>query len=175
MAMVIVQGWRHEAVSIVPCLLLYLRKNGTFLITETFFFKMCTFDNETSVKVACVTSLRSKNMAATVANKLEKGTNLSACPPQLAITHLWAHLHPKSKLIHFAKSSAVLCFACWWAAGWRFFLQSSVQPQKLKGGDVWGAGGLLKKNKTKTMLLCKNTLSALRHTSGCTVWKKIKC
>lgn len=49
---------------------------------------MCILDNETSVKVACVTSLRSKNMAAAVANKLEKGTNLPACPPELAITHL---------------------------------------------------------------------------------------
>lgn len=160
MAIVIVQIWRHEAVSIVPWLLLYLRNNRTFN-NHGIFFKMCTLDNETSVKVTCVTSLRSKNMAAAVANKLEKGTNLSVCPPELAITHLWAHLHPKSKLIHFAKSSAVPCFACWWAAGWRFSLQSSG-PQKLKGGDVWGAGGLLK--KTKKMFTCKNSLSALGHT-----------
>lgn len=59
-----------------------------FLIAWTFFFLMCTLDNETSVRLACVTSLRSKNMAAVVANKLEKGTNLFACSSELAITHL---------------------------------------------------------------------------------------
>lgn len=92
MAMVNVHGWRHEAVSIVPRLLLYLRNNVTFLITKTFLFYCIFFSfkcaHSTSVKVACVTSLRSKNMAAAVANKLEKGTNLPACPPELAITHL---------------------------------------------------------------------------------------
>lgn len=78
--------------------------------------------------------LRSKDIARTVANKLEKGTNLAACPPELVITRPRAHLHPKSKLIHFAKSSAVPT-SCMLMSGWfEFFLQSSVQPKRLKGG-----------------------------------------
>lgn len=47
---------------------------------------MRTFDNETCVEVACVTSLRGKNAAA-VANKLEKDTGLLVRPPELVITH----------------------------------------------------------------------------------------
>lgn len=84
---------------------------------------------------------RQKNAAA-VANKLEKDAGLPARLPELVITHSWSHLHPKSKLIHFAKSSAVPYFACWWTAAPRFSLQSSERPQKQKVAAFEGARGL---------------------------------
>lgn len=58
---------------------------------------------------------------------------------------------------------------CMLMSGW-LEVFPPVQPQKLKGGDVWRGRRIIK----KTMLVCKNSLSALRHTSGCTVWKKKK-
>ena len=61
--------------------------------------------------ISCHNIITQQNMARTVPNKLEKGTHLFACPPELVITRPCAHLHPKSKLIHFAKSSAVPCLA----------------------------------------------------------------
>lgn len=61
-------------------------------------------------------------------------------PLGLAITHPCAHLHPKSKLIHFAKSSAATHLACWWAAVGSFSLQSSLCRLKERKGE--------KQNKT---------------------------
>lgn len=83
-----------------------------------------------------LTTLRSRDIAAAAANKLEKDPHLSLCPPELVITHWWAHLHPKSTLIHFAKSSGVSRFACWWTVDGGFSLQSSVCI--LKTTLVWG-------------------------------------
>lgn len=86
--MVIVQAWRHGAISdvIVPPLPFYLSNNGTFFFNNqdnnNHFFK-CTRLVTRPVNVACVTSLRGKNAAA-VARKLEKDAGL---PPELVITH----------------------------------------------------------------------------------------
>lgn len=70
--------------------------------------------DKTSENISCHNTITQQNMVRTVPNKLEKGTNLFffACPPELVITCPCAHLHPKSKLIHFAKSSAAPCLAC---------------------------------------------------------------
>lgn len=59
---------------------------------------------------------------------------------------------------------------CMLMSGWLEVFPSS-QPTKTK--RWWRLRGrrIIKKNNT----LCKNSLSALRHTSGCTVWKKIQC
>lgn len=57
-----------------------------------------------------ITLLRSKTWRVLYPTKLEKGTDLFFflhALPELVITRPCAHLHPKSKLIHFAKSSAV--------------------------------------------------------------------
>lgn len=66
---------------------------------------------KTAAGAPCHNIITQQNMADAGANKLEKGTNLSACPPESLITRPCAHLHPKSKLIHFAKSSAAAAAA----------------------------------------------------------------
>ena len=112
--------------------------------------------------------LRSKDIARTVANKLEKGTNLAACPPELVITRPRAHLHPKSKLIHFAKSSAVPT-SCMLMSGWfEFSLQSPAQPKRAKRrltGTSRGQG-MKKKNIEDRDAGAGRLLSAGRHASG---------
>ncbi len=83
-------------------------------------------------------------------------TNWKRAPIFLhALLNWWSHahvlhLHPKSKLIHFAKSSAAPCLAYWWAAGWSFFPPVLCAATKAKRRLTEDARGPWDKKKKKT-------------------------